>query len=829
MGVRMTDRDYCIFDWLRLAAAFLVVAIHTSPFYSVNAGLDFMVVHVAARVAVPYFLMLSGFFLLPGAAEGKTGPVIRFLRRTGLLYLSAVLLYLPVNLYAGQLSGWNILKKLLFDGTFYHLWYLPASLLGMTIVCLAVRRYSLKQCLLPAVILYGIGLLGDSYYGLTEQVPVLCKLYSGLFAVSSYTRNGIFYAPLFLVLGGLARQNGTEKKNGPAGQNEAEKQNGPAAQSKAAGPKGPAGWTAGAAAVLCFMVLLAEGEAVHRLSLSRHDSMYLSLPFVMWFFFSFLLRRSRIDRRQRVSLGKCGGLKEEHFQRLNDKRSGSGKGCPFLRTVSAEVYVIHPLVIIGIRKAAGITGTKTLFVDNSVIHYLAVCLFSFLAACIAARFGKAGQNRKRRRRRRAKNRKKNRAWIELDREALKTNVRLLTEKLPDGCKLMPAVKADAYGHGAVWTARELNRLGIRSFCVAEIEEGIKLRKKHIRGEILILGYTHPSQISRLKRYRLTQTVVDCDYAGQLDRGCRHGYFSSGLFCSGLFCSGLKVQVKIDTGMHRLGEWASHADRIAAIWNCGRLKITGVYTHLCAADSKEREDVEFTGSQVRRFDGLREALEKRGIPVPPLHVQNSFGMLNENIAADFVRQEKGEQRAKYDYVRPGIALYGLMSRKKDAELCKLMKPLAPVLSLYARIAAVKEIKKGESAGYGRAYRAACDGRIAVLSIGYADGIPRSLKSGAAYVLIGGKRAPVVGRICMDQMLVDVSGIREAVQGGVAVLIGEAAAPDGKEERIATRERIAAKERITAEDMAEWAGTISNELVSRLGSRLPRLAAGDAAYG
>lgn len=394
-----------------------------------------------------------------------------------------------------------------------------------------------------------------------------------------------------------------------------------------------------------------------------------------------------------------------------------------------------------------------------------------------------------------------RAFIVLDREALKKNVSLLSEKALEGCQLMPAVKANAYGHGAVPVARELNRLGIRSFCVAEVMEGVELRKKHVRGDILVLGYTHPSQFGLLKKYRLTQTVIDREYAGLLNR-CQGRAF-------GLLRAKIKVHVKIDTGMHRLGEDASHVEQIASIWKLPGLKVTGIYTHLCAADSERAEDTAYTGQQVERFDVLVEALTRRGITCPPGHVQSSYGLLNEAVLSCFREEREGKSCPKYEYARPGIALYGLFERKQDRILCKPESRPVPVLSLYARIETVKEIKAGESAGYGRAYTASRNGRIAVLSIGYADGIPRSLGAGDAYVLIGGKKAPVIGRICMDQMLVEVTDIKEAVQGGIAVLIGSSGDESGKIHQI------------TAEDMAEWAGTITNELVSRLGSRLTRV--------
>ena len=162
---------------------------------------------------------------------------------------------------------------------------------------------------------------------------------------------------------------------------------------------------------------------------------------------------------------------------------------------------------------------------------------------------------------------KGRAWIELDREALRHNVSFLRSRIPDGCELMPAVKANAYGHGAVLIARECERLGIRAFCVATAQEGAELRRAGIGGEILVLGYTHPQEFPLLLRYGLTQTVLDLPYAETL-----HSWGQA-----------VRVHIKIDTGMHRLGERCEHLEMLQKIFNCRNLHVTGTFTHLCTAD------------------------------------------------------------------------------------------------------------------------------------------------------------------------------------------------------------------------------------------------------
>lgn len=374
--------------------------------------------------------------------------------------------------------------------------------------------------------------------------------------------------------------------------------------------------------------------------------------------------------------------------------------------------------------------------------------------------------------------RKGRAWIELDRAALRHNVEVLRALLPVGCRLMPALKANAYGHGAVLVARELNAMGIEAFCVACVQEGVALRKHGVKGEILILGYTHPAQLDSLYRYHLTQTVVDTAYAQELNR----------------YGKRLRVHIKIDTGMHRLGERYERIDEISRIFSCKNLAVEGAYTHLCADDTTSPEDSAFTLAQGRAFYDTVAKLKARGCVCPSVHLLASYGLLHY--------PELGG-----DYARVGIALYGVLSTSADLKHCGA--GLLPVLSVKARVALVKDLFQGEAAGYGLQFTAARTIKIAVLSVGYADGIPRGLSCGAGGVLIDGHTAPIMGRICMDQTLVDVSGIPHVQPGDIAVIIGKSKNAE-----------------ITACDLAEQTGTISNEILSRLGSRLERLRAPQA---
>lgn len=358
-----------------------------------------------------------------------------------------------------------------------------------------------------------------------------------------------------------------------------------------------------------------------------------------------------------------------------------------------------------------------------------------------------------------------RAWIEIDRAALKHNVGVLRSRLPEGCVLMPAIKANAYGHGSNEIAHECQRLGINAFCVATVQEGIELRNSGIDSEVLILGYTSPWYFPYLHQYHLTQTVLDLPYALELN-SC--GYF-------------LKVHIKVDTGMHRLGEpWTSPED-IAQIFRCRNLRMEGMFTHICCVDMAEE--------QGRRFYQLIDTLRDKGCPLPPVHLLSSYGLLTH--------PELGGS-----YARVGIALYGTLSNRADTERYGL--DLRPVLTMKARVAQVRELEMGESAGYDLMFTAKRHSKLAVLTIGYADGLPRSLSCGIGAVLLHGHKAPIAGRICMDQTLVDVTDVPEVSPGDVAVLIGQDSG-----------------QTISACDVAEQAGTISNEILSRLGGRLERV--------
>jgi len=371
------------------------------------------------------------------------------------------------------------------------------------------------------------------------------------------------------------------------------------------------------------------------------------------------------------------------------------------------------------------------------------------------------------------NNTKDRAWIEIDLAALEHNVKVLQSVLPKKCAIMAIVKANAYGHGDYMIASHLNRLDIDAFGVATIDEGINLRKHGIKGDILILGYTDPKRINELRRYRLMQTVIDYDYAKALNMSGKP----------------VQVHIKIDTGMHRIGLHADETDKIAELFTYPGLDIRGIFTHLCVADSLTTDDVEYTKKQINTFYNMIERLKNKGIAIPKIHFQSSYGMLNYPDLYG-------------DYVRIGIALYGTLSSPQDRTNIEI--DLHPVLSLKARIAMLQRIARGESVGYGRDFTAERDSILAVIPIGYADGMPRNLSCENGGALIHGHYAPIVGRVCMDQLLVDVTDIPGVKTGDIATLIGK----DEDNE-------------ISAADIAYHCNTITNELLSRLGTRLKRI--------
>lgn len=562
------NKNYTGIDYFRFIAALLIIAIHTSPLGSFSETGDFMLTRIIARVAVPFFFMTSGFFLISRYTcnAEKLGA---FIKKTTLIYGVAILLYIPINVYNGYFKMDNLLpniiKDIVFDGTLYHLWYLPASIIGAAIALI--------------------------------------------------------------------------------------------------------------------------------------------------------------------------------------------------------IYTIHPFMIVVIRLFAKLLHLQSLLVENSLVHYIAVCFASVVFAVVITALLSRLKPKK------AKHTADtDRAYLEINLNNLEHNVNTLQKAMSPKCELMAVVKAEAYGHGMYEVTTYLEQIGVSSFAVATIDEGIRLRKYGISSEILILGYTAPSRAKELCKYELTQTLIDYRYSLLLNK---QGY-------------DINAHIKIDTGMHRLGFSTEDKDKILAAFSLKHIKVAGIFTHLCAADSLEENDVAFTNKQIGSFYKVLDWLKSSGLNIPKAHIQSSYGLLNY-------------PELECDYIRVGVALYGVLSSTNDK--AKLELDLRPVLSLKAKVVLIRKIKQGESVGYSRAFTATRDSLIAILPIGYADGFPRNLSCGNSYALIGGRQAPIVGKICMDQLAVDVTDIPNVKTGSIATLIGK----DGKEE-------------ITAPMVAESAESITNELLSRMGHRL-----------
>ncbi len=738
-------------DLFRLIAAFLVIAIHTSPLMTFSEAADFFFTRVAARIAVPFFLMLTGYFIvadfLPhpdmthGYISGKNPG--NYLKKLILMYLISMLIYLPIGIYSGlyrHLSLRLLLRMLIFDGSFYHLWYFPACILGILLIYILSRFLPIPAITGVSILLYLIGLFGDSYYGLTHYMPVVHNLYDRLFSISSYTRNGLFFAPVFLMMGAsIARKHRLFPKGNDT-------------------PSEADTTTAAIGFILSFICMTSEAFLLHTKQLQRHDSMYLMLIPVMYFLYIFLL-----------------GLTKPRDNRINQRKNHPSIN---LRKTATWIYIIHPAVIIFVRLIGKLLHITNILVSNSLIHYITVSVFSFILAWLLTAIIRYSKIHFKALKVSDKPNITSRAWIELDMTALADNVSYLRSKLAPTSCLMPAVKANAYGHGDIPIAKALNRLGIKHFCVACADEGVKLRQNGIKGEILILGYTHPDSFSLLSKYRLTQTVVDYEYAGQLNN----------------FGKKLHVHIGIDTGMHRLGIRSENTDKIFDIFEMSNLKIDGILTHLSVSDSISPKEKAFTTLQATRFQEILSHIRRNGYDLPKTHLLASYGLLNY--------PELGG-----DYVRVGIALYGILSTKEDT--CKYADMLTPVLSIKARVASIRTLHKEESAGYGMAFTAARETKIATLAIGYADGLPRSLSNGVGSVLINGRRAKIIGRICMDQMSVDVTDIPSVKSGDIATIIG-----------------TSGNETIRVTDIAEETHTITNEVLSRLGTRLERVVSHEA---
>jgi alanine racemase len=359
-------------------------------------------------------------------------------------------------------------------------------------------------------------------------------------------------------------------------------------------------------------------------------------------------------------------------------------------------------------------------------------------------------------------------WAEINLNNLEHNFREVKSFLRQQTKILVTVKADAYGHGLVYVAKRLAACGVDYLGVASIDEGIQLRKSGIKTPILLLGLILKKDIPALFTYQLTPTICDRAMAVALNAQAAK------------LKKPLPLQIKVDTGMGRIG--VLYNDAFKLVTSINKLKhviIEGIFTHFAFADSNRK----FTSLQIKLFYKLVSDLEKSGIVIPLVHAANSIGLIDY-------------QDSHFTMVRPGLVIYGLYPKGG------LSINLKPVLSLKTRIIFIKQVPAGYGISYGCTYVTKRSTRIVTLPVGYGDGYPRNL-SNLAPILIAGQRFRISGRICMDQIMVDVGNFKPKI-GDEAVLIGRQG-----------------QQKVTAEELADLSGTIPYEIVCGLGNRIPRI--------
>ena len=357
-----------------------------------------------------------------------------------------------------------------------------------------------------------------------------------------------------------------------------------------------------------------------------------------------------------------------------------------------------------------------------------------------------------------------RCWVEIDYDSLRSNMNLILSKLDETEKPMMVVKADAYGCGSRCVSKFLQEnFEIENWAVATLEEAISLREYGIKGEILVLGYTFPENVGLLAEYGISQSVFCKEYAVDLSKKLVE------------LKKKISIHLAVDTGMNRVGFLPS--DDFMKYAKLPGFILNGIFTHLCCADSLSDEDINFTANQIEKF-------RKSSLTIKNAHCKNSAAILRK-IGNGF------------SLVRPGIILYGLQPSKEV--MCEDLKP---IMSFKATVSMVKIIKKGETIGYGRTFCADSERKIATVSVGYADGYCRML-SNKGKVLIKGKTARVVGNVCMDYIMVDVTDI-DVKAGDIVTLFGY----DGQNV-------------ISADDVADAIGTIGYEVMCNVSKRVPRI--------
>lgn len=373
-----------------------------------------------------------------------------------------------------------------------------------------------------------------------------------------------------------------------------------------------------------------------------------------------------------------------------------------------------------------------------------------------------------------------RTWAEISLNAIEHNYNVIRNKVADGTKVCCVIKADGYGHGAAELSQIYEKLGADFFAVSNIDEGIEIRKGGSKLPIVILGYTPVSEAKNLADYDISQAVFSLEYAKELSKKC----VEDDCIC--------KMHIKVDSGMSRIGFMCQEFPRdeysieeICEACCLPNLEVEGLFTHFCVSD-EDAEGREFTNKQYENFIYVRDSLKKRGVEISVIHCSNSGAI-------------EDYPETCCDMVRAGIILYGLAPSSKLADRLDLV----PAMTLKTVVAFVKEVQKGATISYGRTFTADKKMKIATVPIGYADGfIRQNAKDG--YMLVNGKKAKIVGRICMDQTMLDVTDIENVKTGDEVVVFGTG--ENGEP---------------TADSLAKNTGTINYETVCLVGKRVPRI--------
>lgn len=372
------------------------------------------------------------------------------------------------------------------------------------------------------------------------------------------------------------------------------------------------------------------------------------------------------------------------------------------------------------------------------------------------------------------NNSKERSWIEINTKNIEYNINQIKQIIPKTTQIMAVVKANAYGHDSTIISKKLQEIGINDFAVATLPEAIKLRENNITGNILILGYTELEELQKVIDNNIMQTIVDNDYAKSVLKANLHGK--------------LKCHVKINTGMNRIGEFYDDFAALSEIYQNPALQIEGTFTHLCVSDSDKIEDINFTKEQINRFDKAIEFIKNQGLNPGKLHTQASYGTINYT-------------NCKYDYVRMGILMYGINASYDCYN--KYNVDFKPVMTVKSKVTSIKYINPEETVSYGRTFKADNKIKIVSVGIGYADGVPRAL-SNILIVKINNKKYHQIGRICMDQLMIEINDENPIAIGDEVILIDPNESKD-----------------LTLEDWAKLTNTITDEIICQFTTRLKRI--------